>query len=168
MEILINDDKNLRVIPVDIDQYFQITAIKLSNCSITKIPNEIYNLQKLTCLSLTELEISLLPPGISKLTKLNSLKLCSTKITKIPCEVYSVCNLVNLDFIGCDIIALPPGISNLTNLKTLDVGNLVLNKSNIPYDIIPIIKNNDILIGHGKNMTWYKSMQMLKYIVDTS
>lgn len=167
MSITIWSNINLKIIPVDIDQYFHVSEITLEYCPVTKVPNEIYNIKKLTYLSLTKSKISSLPTGISKLINLKSLILSDSNIVKIPCEVYSLRNLTTLDFLGCPIASLPHGISNLTNLKKLDVGNLVLNKSNIPYDLIPIIKNNTITrIGHGKNVNWEESMETLKNIVE--
>lgn len=67
--------RNIQIIPCDIDQFYFVDTIDLSNNNLQKLPKEICNNLQITCLYIGNNMLSYLPKDIFKLTNLEHITL---------------------------------------------------------------------------------------------
>ena len=128
---LIAMDTNIKYIPKEIGNLYNLKDINLSNINISmfddnvidNIPSEIYNLYNLTKLNISGNKITNIPSGISKLTNLIELNISNNNLKDFPIEIYNLSNLTKLNISGNNIEEIPTGISKLANLEVLYINN---------------------------------------------
>jgi Leucine-rich repeat (LRR) protein len=147
--------------------------LDLSECGLTSIPPQVFELTELEELSLAGNNISILPPEIGKLTLLERLQLSGNELTHLPEEigelqalkglwvhgnrlqslpeaVSKLKNLVQLSIAGNEIEALPEGIGNLGSLKELAAAG---NKIKTVPEALEGLKSLEILGLYGNQLT---------------
>jgi hypothetical protein len=90
---------------------------------ISKIPDAISELKKLTELNLNSNQISEIPDVISTLKNLTKFNLFNNQISEIPDAISELKNLTELDLNSNQISKIPEAILKLKNLKILMVRN---------------------------------------------
>lgn len=136
----------LKLIPSDIDQFFNLSKIDIRRQSISMIPDELTNINSLEEISLIQCLIKDVPQNINQLIKLRNLDLCGNLINTIPEVICDILSLVLVDFAGCPINHIASNFSKLGNLRRLDVGEYVISNSNLLSDFIHI--KNKVKILH--------------------
>ena len=90
---------------------------------LTKIPEEVFELEKIKILNLNGNEIDELPESIGNLANLTGLFLFSNQLTNLPESIGNLANLTRLDLSYNQLTNLPEFIGNLANLTRLDLRN---------------------------------------------
>jgi Leucine-rich repeat (LRR) protein len=147
--------------------------LDLSECGLTEIPQQVFELSELEELSLAGNKISFLPAEIGKLTLLERLQLSGNELTSLPEEIgelqalkglwvhgnllnslpdatSKLTNLVQLSIAGNEIEALPEGIGALSALKELAAAG---NKIKIIPEALEGLKSLEILGLYGNQLT---------------
>jgi len=117
------------------------TKLDLSNQSLTKIPEEVFELTNLTELNLNKNHLTSLPEAITKLSQLTILKFGDSKrmfwggnqLKNIPDFIVNLSNLLWLDLSYNSLNYLPDCITKLSKLNRLSLRNNQL--TNIPDSI---------------------------------
>lgn len=109
----------------------QIRSLNLSNCGLTEIPDEVFELTHLTELKLghwsdytqqTRNQITRIPARILKLNNLKQLDVSCNLLDELPDEIGGLQHLQTLDISRNRISHLPFTINRLTQLRLLDAG----------------------------------------------
>lgn len=109
----------------------QATALNLSNCGLTEIPDEVFALTHLTELKLghwsdytqqNRNQLTRIPARILKLVNLKLLDLSCNLLEDLPDEIGGLFQLQTLDISRNRLQRLPISINRLTQLRLLDVG----------------------------------------------
>jgi Leucine-rich repeat (LRR) protein len=95
--------------------------LDLSECGLTSIPPQVFELTGLEELSLAGNSLSSLPPEIGNLTLLERLQLSGNELTSLPEEIGQLQALKGLWVHGNRLVSLPVSLSNLTNLVQLSI-----------------------------------------------
>ncbi len=106
--------------PLNAEKIARITHLSLSKMNLTVLPPEIGKLSQLIELHLSENQITVLPPEIGKLSQLIALDLSKNQITALPPEIGNLSQLKRLYLKKNRITALSPEIGNLSQLTMLD------------------------------------------------
>ena len=126
-----------------------VTSLNLSNQSLVKVPDTVFNQTELEHLNLSnnELEGSL-PAEVRLLSNLKSLNLSHNNFTGVPAEIGQLANLEVLDLSFNKLTGLPYEFKNLANLQKLDLrGNsyseadLAMIKEKLPKSTVVITDN---------------------------
>ena len=98
-----------------------VTAIRVTGhgTRIPRLPLGVYNLVRLTELSISGNSIHVLPPGISRLSQLKIMDVSFCKLTSLPDDIGALSSLVSLNAMGNQITQLPDSIGGLTSLVRL-------------------------------------------------
>ncbi len=125
-------EKGLTVLPPEIGQLTNLTALNLRVNELTALPPEIGQLSNLRTLDLGSVpdwlrgleaesgnQLLTLPPDIGQLINLTSLNLSYTQLTVLPPEIGKLSNLTSLDLSYTQLAALPSEIGKLSNLTSL-------------------------------------------------
>jgi len=146
--------------------------LDLSECGLTSIPTQVFELTGLEELSLAGNNISILPPEIGKLTSLERLQLSGNELKRLPEEMgelkaikglwvhgnrlhslpeslSKLTNLVQLSIAGNEIEALPEGIGKLSSLKELAAAG---NKIKTIPEALEGLKSLEILGLYGNEL----------------
>ena len=103
----------------------------LSNLSLLKLDDNLFNFSNLIELNLCENQLSFISENIKNLQHLKTLNLSDNLLTELPENIGELINLENLFISGNDLKKLPKSIVNLKNLKWLsliDNKDLVLDE----------------------------------------
>lgn len=110
----------------------QLSTLDLSNCALTYIPDEIFELSYLTELKLGNWadynkqqrnKLAQLPPQISRLTKLQYLDLSSNELSALPPDLAQLTQLQLIDLSNNHFEQLPDWLGDLPQLQFLDLSN---------------------------------------------
>jgi Leucine-rich repeat (LRR) protein/predicted ATP-binding protein involved in virulence len=100
------------------------TKLDLSNCDLTEIPKEVFELDRLLELVLSKNAITTIPSDIIKLHRLRKLYLDDNKaLTDLPDNFGELKNLETLDLSYNDLNSIPDSIFKLSELKELYLNN---------------------------------------------
>jgi Leucine-rich repeat (LRR) protein len=143
--------KNIEVIPTEIGAFKNLKFLDLENNLITRIPEELGqleklsefyipvnklkelpasfgNLQNLKILGLARNELTGFPHALTKLEKLIALDLANNKIKNLPSEINQLKDLQELYLQNNEITALPAEFFELTKLKKLHLEGNPINE----------------------------------------
>jgi small GTP-binding protein len=110
----------------------QLTTLDLSNCALTHIPAEVFELNQLTELKLGHWSdynkqqrnrITHLPADLVRLNNLQHLDISSNELSDLPPEIAQLPQLLSLDLSNNQFEQLPDAIGDVTHLQLLDVSN---------------------------------------------
>ena len=154
------------------------TEVDLSNCNLNEIPKDLFNLNKLKRLNLsneyddfdisTANNIKTIPDGISKLYNLEELRLSHTGLVGFPESILKlkklkkleICNQwANITIIN-KIDSIPPEIKRLENLELLNLGSLKLEK--LPNELGSLVKLKNLELYANKISSLPESFINLK------
>ena len=93
----------------------------LSNLSLLKLDDNLFNFSNLIELNLCENQLSCISENIKNLQQLKTLNLSDNLLTELPENIGELINLENLFLSGNDLKSLPKNIINLKNLKWLSL-----------------------------------------------
>jgi small GTP-binding protein len=118
--------------------------LDLSNCNLSNLPTQIYNLKYLRKLNLNSNRLTSLPPEIGKLTNLVEICLYNNQLSSLPQEIGNLTNLIEIKLYKNQLSSLPPEIGNLTKLVRLSLHDNKLtflpeefqNLSNLEYLVL--------------------------------
>ena len=127
--------------PTDISTHFpHLKKLRLQNCALQDIPEDIGNLSQLEHLDLYQNDIHQLPSGLAKLTNITCLELGYNKIQDM--SPIQNCNKLRcLGLKGNQLTTFPPSILKLQNLQQLNIADN--NITAIPkelYELPQLIK----------------------------
>ncbi|GAA1669687.1 hypothetical protein GCM10009830_14360 [Glycomyces endophyticus] len=112
---------NLTKVPDGVRGLTRLTSLDLSVNGITHLPEWIGELTGLTGLNLFGNRIAALPESIGRLTALSWLNLGDNQLTALPASIGNLGALLRLDLDANRITALPGSIGRLTRLRRLDL-----------------------------------------------
>ena len=92
---------------------------EITNCNLTEIPAEVFELEHLEELDLRSNQLISIPEAIGKLINLTKLNLSHNQLTSVPDSIAKLTNLTDLDLRNNKLTSLPKSITKLTNLTTL-------------------------------------------------
>ena len=112
--------------------------LNFSWLSLDSFPKEIYMLNKVTGLDLSNNNIGTIPERIDQLTNLQYLLLNNNSIEHLPTEITGLKNLRKLVLSDNILFELPEGIGNLKLLEHLEIRDVLLNK--LPEEVGKLTK----------------------------
>ena len=127
------DNNDLAEIPIQIGQLTNLTTLFLHQNNLTEIPVQIKGLTKLTRLFLYNNDLAQIPPEIGSLINLTQLLVSSNELTEIPTQLGNLINLNVLNLLNNNLTQIPPQIGNLTKLTELQLNQN--NLTQIPNEI---------------------------------
>lgn len=105
--------------PVGLGNLKKTRKLLIRECPISKIPDDIYELENLEELTISDTNIMQISEKISKLKNLKVLKISNNKnLQYLPESIVELEDLEELRINGCDIRRLPTNIYKLPKLKT--------------------------------------------------
>ncbi|XP_058200247.1 disease resistance protein RUN1-like isoform X2 [Rhododendron vialii] len=110
-----------------------LKELRMENCNLSCLPNEVGNLISLETLDLGRNNLRSLPDSICNLTRLKDLKLTGCNVSHLPCEMGRLISLETLDLNGNHLCTLPDSICNQSCLKKLYLSDCAL--SHLPNEI---------------------------------
>ena len=123
------DDKDKLIkVPPEVFELTHLKVLKLSNNTISELPDFIDKLTNLEKLYLDFNSLSRLPNSLGKLTSLKALYLGSNSILKLPNSLGNLTGLVKVNLNNNSLSKLPNSLGNLTGLKELYLGGNSLSK----------------------------------------
>jgi len=120
-----------------------LTSLYLCDCSIKEIPNEIFDLNWLNKIDLSNNKILDIPLEIISLSKIESISLKNNSIKKIPKELVFLPNLRHLDISGNPLVEPPIEIANR---GLLAIQNYYIELEN---ESVEIHEAKLIIVGEG-------------------
>ncbi|NEQ41322.1 MAG: GTPase [Okeania sp. SIO3I5] len=125
--------EKLTEIPIEVWELEQLEVLNLSNNQLTTIPESVAKLTNLALLDLSINRLTSIPDSITKLTNLTELYLRANQLTNIPESIAKLTNLTQLHLSGNQLTNIPDSITKLTNLTRLNLSSNQLK--NIPDSI---------------------------------
>jgi len=144
------DEEQLTQIPLEVFELEQLKVLKLSNNALTSIPDSISRLQNLTELYLGGNQLTNLPDSITPLQNLTVLYLGGNKLTSLPESITRLQNLTELYLRDNQLTALPDSITRLQNLTKLSLSG---NQLTALPDSITRLQNLTVLNLGGNQLT---------------
>jgi internalin A len=95
------------------------TGLNLSGLSLTRLPKQIFDLEELTFLVLSDNRLSELPPEIGRLRRLQMLLLSHNLLKSLPATLGKLEQLATLDLRNNQLTELPPVLARLPTLMIL-------------------------------------------------
>lgn len=102
------------------------TVLDLSGLGLTRLPEKIGQLAKLTELDLSQNSLVTLPPEIEQLVNLTRLDLSHNQMVSLPPELGVLARLTVLDLSHNALGSLPPELGRLASLTRLELSNNLL------------------------------------------
>ncbi|MBD2457805.1 leucine-rich repeat domain-containing protein [Nostoc sp. FACHB-87] len=118
-----DDKEKLTEIPAEVFELEWLEVLNLSDNRITTLPEAITRLSQLTTLNLSYNQITTLPEAITRLSQLTTLNLSYNKITTLPEAITRLSRLTTLDLNDNQITRLPEAIIRLPQLIILNLSN---------------------------------------------
>ncbi|KAH7854879.1 hypothetical protein Vadar_018692 [Vaccinium darrowii] len=132
--------------PQDVQAFSCLKELKLSNCCLSYLPDEIGNIISLHTLNLRLNNMSTLPERICNLTCLKCLDLGGNNLSHLPSEIGRLIALETWFSEGNSLCTLPDSIGNLSCLKFLDVDGNKL--SHLPCEIGGLTSLENLNLGN--------------------
>lgn len=131
---------NLTEIPAEVFELKNLKKLNLSGNKIEKIPKDIEKLNRLETLDLSNNKIKIFYSKLCNLSKLKVLNLNNNGIKTIPKQIYYLENLRVLTIAGNQLVNLTIEISRLKNLEELNIANNNLKVLPAHLHTIPTLK----------------------------
>jgi Leucine-rich repeat (LRR) protein/GTPase SAR1 family protein len=131
-------EEKLTAIPVEVFELEWLERLDLSNNQLNEITNSISRLQNLSELGLNDNQLSEIPDSISLLQNLSELGLNDNQLRELPDSISLLQNLSELGLNDNQLSELPDSIYRLQNLSYLDLSSNQL--SELP-DSISLLQN---------------------------
>ncbi|MCG2785759.1 MAG: leucine-rich repeat domain-containing protein [Anaerolineae bacterium] len=144
------DEKKLTKLPESIGKLKRLTSLNLSYNQLTALPDSIGQLTQLQTLYLSNNQLTALPDSIGQLTQLQTLYLSNNQLTTLPDSLGQLTQLQTLDISINQLTALPEAVGNLRNLTGL---HLYSNRLVIFPEVIGNLTNLTILRLGGTQLT---------------
>lgn len=117
-KLMVEDDG--KVVPVTSVKHLHLF---LNENKITRIPDEIAELDNVEFLYLEHNKLSSLPSALAKMDALEGMYFTDNRFTEIPAFVINMTRLKKLQFSQNEITVLPPEIGNLIELRHFNMAN---------------------------------------------
>jgi Leucine-rich repeat (LRR) protein len=114
-------NEKLTRIPDEVFELEDLEVLNLSRNLLTSVPESIFNLRNLRSLDFSGNQLESVPASISRLDRLNSLYLGSNRLNEIPESIGGLRELTLLYVAGNRLRAIPASISQLELLTWLDL-----------------------------------------------
>ncbi len=98
-----------------------LKELTIENCILDSLPYEVFNVENLQFLNLTNTQIQALPSNLKKMQKLEVLILDANKLNDLPYQIYCIKKLRFLSVKNNFLKKIPASVSQLINLTVLDV-----------------------------------------------
>jgi hypothetical protein len=134
--------------------------LDLSECGLTSVPAQVFELTELEELSLAGNNISVLPPEIGKLTLLERLQLSGNELKRLPEEIGELKALKGLWVHGNRLQSLPESLSKLTNLVQLSIAGNEIEA--LPKEIGSLASLKELAAAGNKIKTIPEDLEGLK------
>ncbi len=163
-------NNNLTNLPQELFQLTRLTELYLTGNHLSVLPSKIGQLTNLTTLTLSGNNLTVLPKEISQLKKLDTFFINSNKLKEVPQELFQLTKITRLNLSENYLSSLPPEIIRLTMLKMLCLDNNQLTK--IPAEIIQLTKlktlnlNNNFLTSPPLEIAKQGIKAIRKYFTD--
>lgn len=82
-------DCSLKVIPSDIDQFFNVNCVSINYSSISHLPKELFNLD-LISLEISFSYVTIIPREIENLVNLEEINIGGNMLQKLPKEIFNL------------------------------------------------------------------------------
>ena len=127
------DDQKLTEIPIEVFELEQLESLNLSNNQLKDLPESLTKLSNLTGLDLSGNQLKDLPKSIARLSRLTYLSLILNRLKNFPESITTLFNLTELWLNANGLTTLPESIAKLYKLNQLNLG---FNKlTNVPKSI---------------------------------
>jgi internalin A len=134
-------------IPTEVFELEDLEELNLSENSLTSIPKSIGQLQNLTSLNLSYNKLTSIPESIGQLQNLALLYLNRNELTAVPKAIFKLKSLELLSLGHNHIRSLPKGITRLQKLKKLSLNNNLLTR--IPEPIYELLNLKYLALTSG-------------------
>lgn len=124
-----------------------LKLLKLTNCEINEIPNEISKLNKLTEVDLSENYLERLPETIGGLTSLKYLNVFKNRLSTLPSSFSALQALQKLILTGNKFTKIPPQLRHLSSLVILKLNSNYIENLDIPLNLP--ISLNELDLAHN-------------------
>lgn len=151
---------NLTKLPDSIGKLLKLTSIHIERSGLTKLPDSLGDLVNLEKLIITNNKLYELPDTIGKLTNLSMLQLENNFLTKLPDSIGLLKNLRYLKLNHNSITQIPKSIGLLKNLQSLvfEYNNLV----ELPNEISELDNLTDLYLRGNKIIKIPNSLAQMK------
>lgn len=126
-------NQNIRLLPTEIGQFFNLKKLDISRNMLTHLPNEFAVLSQLEELCINSNQLVAFPAAICRFAQLNKLDISSNKLGSFPLGILALKNLKILNLSNTQLSSLPPDIGQLTELSDLDLSDNQL--SSLPKEL---------------------------------
>lgn len=122
--------------------------LDLSDCELTEVPEEVFNLSNLRELSLAGNQLTTLPGSIAALSNLERFVIAGNRLRDLPEEITQLSELVGLWAHGNVLHTLPDDWSQLTKLQSLSLAGNALQ--NVPCSIVSLTALTELNLAGNK------------------
>ncbi|MFA5072347.1 MAG: leucine-rich repeat domain-containing protein [Nitrospirota bacterium] len=136
------------------DELFELTNLKelyLTRNNLSGLPQKITVFQKLEKISLNRNNFSFFPERLLELPNLEFVSMSGNKINSIPIRISALKNLISLNLAKNEIQEIPREIADLVNLESLILSNNKIDK--LPLELTNL-KNLSTLVLLGNPLTY--------------
>ncbi|XP_058197296.1 uncharacterized protein LOC131313166 [Rhododendron vialii] len=130
--------------------------LRMENCNLSCLPNEVGNLIRLETLDLSGNNLPTLPDSICDLTRLKRLTLEGCNLLHLPSEIGRLISLDTLGLQGNSLRILPDSILNLARLKSLHLNDS--NVTHLPSEIGRLISLETLNLDGNRLLTLPESI----------
>ncbi|QHG18652.1 COR domain-containing protein [Nostoc sp. ATCC 53789] len=116
-----NNKEKLTEIPAEVFELEWLEVLNLSDNQITTLPEAISRLQQLTTLDLSRNKLTTLPEAIASLQQLTTLDVSYNRLMTLPEAIACLHQLTSLNLKDNKLTTLPKAIASLQQLTTLDL-----------------------------------------------
>ncbi|KAG5514369.1 hypothetical protein RHGRI_035695 [Rhododendron griersonianum] len=138
--------------------------LRMDNCNLSYLPNEVGNLISLETLDLGKNKLRTLPDSICNLTRLKKLYLSDCDVSHLPNEIGRLVTLKTLILEGNSLLTLPDSICNLTRLEELNLSEC--DVSHLPGEIGRLISLKSLNLRQNNLLTLPDSFCNLAFLSD--
>ncbi|KAF7119709.1 hypothetical protein RHSIM_Rhsim13G0019800 [Rhododendron simsii] len=138
--------------------------LRMENCNLSCLPNEVGNLISLETLDLGKNKLCTLPDSICNLTRLKKLYLSNCDVLHLPNEIGRLVTLKTLILEGNSLLTLPDSICNLTHLEELNLSQC--DVSHLPDEIGRLISLKSLNLRQNNLLTLPDSFCNLAFLSD--
>jgi Leucine-rich repeat (LRR) protein len=143
-----NDHLDITIFPEDMTA---LRMLSLKGCKMSKLPDSINNLRRVSQLSMNDNILETLPATFTKLRSLTLLDLTNNRLYDIPLGFSALANIKTLVLEGNNIETIPPALCNMSVLQVLDLSkNRLIDIPDSLCDLLMLKKVNferNVLLG---------------------